>query len=326
MKRSIIVTLVATNAISLAACGSDSGSEASDEKPDHPAVKAGQCVGAELADGASTAPDPTTVVDCTKPHLQEIAAAEEVPKEYLAKGSESAQLERRTELGAADKPTTLATKFQDWALSMCRPAVAEMAGLDKVTVAGKPATDVMLPPGSAVPATTLSQPAAWTDGSAQVVCSIRYTAAADGTSDTARPVTSTDSKPLISRLLTADYPAELRHCGAYEAVGAGHAEFEAVACDKAHQDEFVLSLDARDHVDPSQRAAVEKDGGVDFELHEGLFDACTDAAESIGIDPKDFHVAALFDLDVPPGQPIHVKCWIANKDSKKSLPAGSVFP
>ena len=163
--------------LAMAACSSGDDPK-SDPKPAALRLpEPGQCIAKETKDLDSVAPDYSSVVDCTKPHVYEIVDVLKVPKKFLATGSREKRLERRTELAKSAAAGPLAKDFHAYADRGCLGSVLVATGLEEVRAGEKWPINAGVRPAlvGATTLTSVSPGAQWAAGKAAIICSFRYT-------------------------------------------------------------------------------------------------------------------------------------------------------
>lgn len=178
--------------------------------------EAGQCVAKEVADGQDVAPDFTSVVPCTEPHVYEVIGVRPVPGRFVDSSSEAASLARRTELARVDaQAPRRARTFQRVMWPGCDQAYRVATGVDRFTVAGKDAQRLKVDPlgRNVSPWLNLAPAEIWRQ-QPLAVCSVRYAGqppkgAAWGP---VRPVTSPDARQVVSTWMAPRFPQPFRLC------------------------------------------------------------------------------------------------------------------
>lgn len=206
--------------------------------------KAGQCIGEEIKDVDDLAPDFNDVVPCTKPHIYEVVDVVAVPKQFLKGKTEADRRANRKELATVKDESALKTKFEQFASDRCGPATLKAAGLSKIRIAGKTASEAGadLVMGGALNWLNVSPAANWIDGDAKLVCSIRYTKHITTTDDVdPLPVRSKSELPAYADFLTKDFPLDRRQCVTYD----DKEKRALLPCDQEHYGEMFFSFDAR---------------------------------------------------------------------------------
>jgi len=220
----------------------EKGTPAADHKVLTP--KAGQCISKEIKDLDDLAPDFTTVVDCTEPHVYEVVDVIDVPKRFLEGKTKAERRANRTELATVAGESVLKAKFERFAWDGCRPATLEAVGLSKLQIAGKPASEsgAYLLMGGALNWLNLTPGGNWIDGDTKLVCSIRFTEHIITTQAVGpKPVRAASKEPAYTDFLTADFPVGRRQCMTYDDKGRR----SLLACDKPHYGEMFFSFDAQ---------------------------------------------------------------------------------
>jgi hypothetical protein len=245
MRRIASSALAVLLVVAVAACGGaapKSGPQAAAAAPK--ALQAGQCVAGEMADGKDVVPDPKTVVPCTKPHVYEIVAVVDVPKQFLVGETDAEKLARRSAFADVDDdaPSSIRAKMSEATFSKCAAPFRKATGMAGLKVNGKSAADVSLYPSLKDVSEwyTVSSPEQWVAGITQAVCSYRFAAEKPGLKGNPPPtlVSSRSARPVISSYLHQDYPASLRWCFV---AGGGHE----MSCAKRHGMELLWSMDMK---------------------------------------------------------------------------------
>lgn len=186
-----------------------------------PAVHAGECLAKEIPDGDDVAPDLTSAIDCTKPHVYEVSDV----------------------LGSTTDGSQLADEFQSYAASECESSILKRAGTNRIKDAGKPLKEVnaglVMSGGSTW--VNLTPAAGWADKQ-EFICAVRYTEHQTGGGDLApRPVKAKSDHPAFHDFLTEDFPADRRLCITYD----GQERYSLEPCgDGQHYGEIFFGYDA----------------------------------------------------------------------------------
>lgn len=206
--------------------------------------RAGDCFAKEVPDGDDVAPDFTSAVDCTKPHVYEVSDVFAVPERYLRGDSRKQKLANRKVLGSTTKGSQLADEFQSYAASECESSILKRAGINRIKVAGKPLKEVnaglVMSGGSTW--INLAPVPNWTDGEQEFICTVRYTEHQTGGGDLApRPVKAKSDHPAFHDFLTKDFPADRRLCVTYDS----QERYSLEPCgDGQHYGEIFFGYDA----------------------------------------------------------------------------------
>ena len=234
-----VVVAVCLLAVGCTKTGTPTPSELKSATP-----KVGQCIGKEIKDLDDLAPDFNDVVDCTKPHVYEVVDVIDVPKKFRKGSTKAERQANRTELATVESTSALKAKFEQFASDRCGPGTFKAAGMSKLSIAGKSASesDADLVMGGALNWLNISPTANWIDGDAKLVCSIRFTKHIITTNDVdPLPVESKTERPVYKDFLTKDFPLDRRQCVTYD----GKGERSYIPCDEEHFGEMFFSFDAR---------------------------------------------------------------------------------
>lgn len=311
MRRAVLPTTLVTIALVLAGCSGGSSDSTDDTKPALPQPEARQCVAEEMPDENDTAPDFSTIVPCTEPHIFEIIAVTPVPKKFQSGRTKAEKLARRAELATVgDKKPKVAEQLQEVVGPICGTAISAAAGLGQVDIAGKPAAEVGLriPRSGASTWLSISPPDLWSAGKTYSICSIRY--AAKVGSDQAKPVRSPDSAQLITRMLdqSRDFPLSLFDC----ATGKG----KAISCTKPHGAERFVTYDAKLAFGKGFARGTDVNALPTAEAKK-IIEGCKDVMRGMDgegiVDRHDVYATASKSIDTD-GPTLPVECVIAPLD------------
>lgn len=238
-------TVIVVSAILiLAACGSTTSSKTAGTSTAGPvAVHTGDCFAKEIPDMGDVAPDFTTAVACTKPHIYEISNVINVPQKFLRGSTKKAKLANRKVLGSIDSNNKLAEDLGTFAFDECRDSIFKLAGVKHIRIAGKSLKQVgaQLTMGGAEGWLNLSPAKAWTSGQRQVICSVRYTKHIETAGDIGPdPISAASDHPAFYDFLTPEFPTIRRQCVTYDTEDRYNRE----PCTKHHYGEIFFSYDA----------------------------------------------------------------------------------
>jgi hypothetical protein len=266
--------------ITLAGCGGGS------EKPQAGEIKAGDCIGKDVADENDRAPDLDSVVACSEPHVYEILDVVDLPKEALTGTTDKEKLANRKDLAtlsSSDETSAQNDAYVEFAWEACGAALLKTTGYDQLSVDGVDAADALLYPalGQKIhsPWLNLTPKDRWLDDQPQVICSARFVKADGYDSEGGGPVqpfSSKNDKPLLSAFGTSDYPIELRDCSIF----IKEDESKSVGCDKQHYGETLFLFDAESVFDEKFVKGIDPDKPTDQELDE-LDRVCAEAFPSL---------------------------------------------
>jgi len=250
-----------------------------------PVIKAGTCIAEDVADANDRAPELSSVVDCSQPHVYEVLAVIDLPAAALAGETQQEKLANRTDLATVDqkKPSSRKRAFTSFTDRRCAIALQEFAGYDAVELGSTDARAAMVVPvlaGSVtVPWVNVSPKEQWLNDERQAICSARFSAAQKPGSTAAAPaksVSSTDSKPIIAKASTPHLPVSLRQCTSYDAKGTR----TLTSCDRRHYSEILFNFSAKAVMGQEFVDAVDPDSLTDEQYAE-LDKICAPALASV---------------------------------------------
>jgi hypothetical protein len=237
--RKTIMAVVAAGAV-LSGC---SGSAEEKAEPEVVQAKEGQCVAKEVDDGIDPAPDFTTVVPCTEPHVYGVVGVVPIPEKYLEGTTDKEKLAQRAVLakpGEVEPGSTRAEMMKD-VFPTCEPKFSAQLGFDDLSVRDKSAAEAGLRPyfgaGYWYNVTSKEQ---WLDGQTAVLCTIRLYDLPKGEEEASLlPTAGPDDAPLLTHYFDESFPLDLRRC-----IDADSRKLFA-PCDGPHWDEMLYSIDMR---------------------------------------------------------------------------------
>jgi len=272
MKKSAAVLLV----VGLVLAGCNSGK---DQTPQTRSIQAGDCVAREASDTGDKAPDLKSVVDCSKPHIYEINAVIELPATALTGSTVKAKLANRTDLAAPSvkgEDSAERLSYLKFSEEACENAMRKATGFDALAIGGKASSVArIMPPlrGAEAVWRNLSPKADWATGKRQLVCSSRFSQARKSSESVGPgPVSSADGNPVMSTLLSTDFPVERRQCVAFDK----DDKRSLAACGEQHYGEILFSFDAKAVIGSDFVNAVNRESPSD-EQYAALDRACGNA-------------------------------------------------
>ena len=270
----------------LTACGGDT-SEPKDSALD---LRAGTCIAKDVEDEGDAAPDLSSVMDCTAPHVYEILDVSDLPDEALTGTSDKEKLANRAELARVDAESSARLDaYYAVAGPTCQQATTKAAGYNDISMNGVSAVDAELYPmfGGRVSLAwvNLTPESLWLDGKRQMICSVRYVeAAADPLTDPqAEPVTSPRDVPLISMASSRSFPVELRACTNFD---RKTRITEPVGCDQQHGSEGMFEFGAVAVFGEKLISGIDPEHPTDAQMAP-LDRACTEALADVMADGFD---------------------------------------
>jgi hypothetical protein len=288
-----------------------------------PEINAGDCIAKDVADADDRAPDLTSVVDCSKPHVYEIIDLVDIPKNALSGKTDKEKLANRMDLATVEdkgKPSTEKVAFSAWVETGCDTAWAESNGYDDITVNGVSATDArVLPavgPSINLPWFNVMSKEQWLAGNRQLICSARFVGPGEGSMEEAgpvKPLSSTNDKPLLSVLGSPSFPAGLRSCNYFQ------------ACDQQHHTETLFLFDAQSALDEKFVEGIDAKKQTDKQLKE-LDRVCAEALPTLMSDNYDKSKIKSEAFVGVPWEDYYknVGCGIVPTDSQKDFGPGAM--
>ncbi|MGH3473521.1 MAG: hypothetical protein ACRDOT_01260 [Aeromicrobium sp.] len=304
--------------VALAGCGGT-------DEPNVREIKAGDCIAKDIADEDDRAPDFDTVVDCSKPHVYEILAVIDIPKDGLAGKSEKERLANRDDLASLEFSENLSAEkraFIGWAETACDAAWTESTGMGDITLNGVSAEDARVLPavGPAInlPWFNVASKKQWLAGNRQLICSARFVEPGTGTMEEAppvKPISSTNDEALIAAFGAPTFPAALRSCD-----GADH-------CDQQHHSETLFLFDAQAAMDENFVSEVNPKKPTDQQLDE-LARVCAESLPALlseDYDKSTITSEAFIGMPWEQDYYMNVGCEIVPSDSSKDFGPGSLI-
>jgi len=249
----------------LAGCGG------SDEKSNPTAadIKAGDCIADEISDEGDKAPDLSSVVACSEPHVYEVLDVVDLPKDALTGPSREERIANRKDLATADLEETSEDELSEQAVALgeflgegaCDSGLLDIAGYADIEVDGVSARKAGLNPLFStiqVERSNVMPEAQWLAGKRQVICSARFVEPNDDFEDqfssdrVLKPVSSKNAQPVLANAGTASFPAAWRQCTAFK---KGQDVSSPVGCDKQHYTETLFAFNAQDII---KRAVLDR--------------------------------------------------------------------
>ncbi len=274
----------------LTACGGGDSNEASASD-----VKAGTCIAKEVDDEDDTAPDLSSVVTCSEPHVYEILDVVGVPDDALSGNTDKEMLANRKDLATlanqGEEQSDENAAFFEFAGPRCDQALRRHAGYDDITVKGKSAEEITLSPVLGAEVYTrwvnLMPEAQWLKGKRQFICSVRYVEESDDEEPPAGPVASPNEKMLIGRASSPSFPINLRECSDVDS--EKNDAVTRVGCDQSHTSEGLFIFDGDVAFGEKMMAPINKANDPTDEQMAPLDRACTDSLAAVmaeGYDKK----------------------------------------
>lgn len=269
------VPLLALLLVLTGCSGSDgpggSGEEAGPKAPVLSVPAIGQCVAKEIADGNDVAPDFTTVVPCTEPHVYEVIGVRAIPPRFLDRTTPQAGLARRTELATVGpRATRRSMNFQRVLWPSCDQALRVATGVDRFTFRGKDAKALRVNPvlRNAGPWLNLAPAKHWAKHPV-VVCSVRYAGPTPkgAVRAPARPVESATKQLAIRSWMTPAFPLPFRMCASAKS-GA------RVPCVGRHGAEYLVTADFKAAYGPDFLRGVMNLSALPEQLYGQVLDVC----------------------------------------------------
>ena len=242
--RRLLIALVGL-ALALAACESSTG-------PTDPApqIKPGVCVADEAMDQGDPVPDLSSIVDCNRPHVYEVYAIIDLPREALT-GSSTRQdrIENRNDLALPselpdDSPQREA--FEEFAERECATSLQDVTGFVELKLGDATAEEARVVPalrGINTPWYTVMPEKEWLEGRQQVVCSARFEES--GSTEPGRtpvaPKVSANGRMLLTKVGGAVLPSDFRPCRVYD---EKRRAVSASSCAVPHVDEALFYFEA----------------------------------------------------------------------------------
>lgn len=282
------------------------------------------CIAKEISDNGDKAPDLSSHVPCTTPHIFEILDIADVPESSLNGRTRAERLANRSDLAGTAGETFRSATYNAVAGDACERALRHVTGYDKLTVGGVDAETAELIPelnGADAPWFTLMPEDRWVAGQTQFICSARFRVP-DGTStlpiDPAKPLASTDGQPVISKIRSSAFPLSLRVCAP---LGISFA----TSCAEKHQVEGLVDYNVATVFPPSFIKSV-KPGHLTARQQKRFDHACDELLPKLL--GKNYDASTMRARGVPLDEwkdPVKMaNCEVVSSDDGKDLPPGSL--
>ncbi|MFT4187549.1 MAG: hypothetical protein QM621_03115 [Aeromicrobium sp.] len=327
VRRLLTVTVTATLALAMTACGGDAGTKpratptgvVSDLMP-------GACLEAQ---GDATVLGDTeiteeAIVDCGRPHIYEVLAVQDVPGQYIAGTTateDDQELLRAALEGERAEPTQIT--FASFARAYCDIALQGALGLDSDTeLDGADLRSLQFAPLARTQAPYAAIPAeGWTEQPV-LACVNRFTeASSTPAEEPVEPVTGSQT----ALWLTQDFPVADRLCLMFDAAGRP----ADAPCASTHDGEYLAAFDATAVLDEEELAASDSGSPLTDEVQEKLDAVCEDALALLMDSEEQEAVVGRAVRDAEGwgagGLANMARCYATPEDSAMALPAGSVI-
>ncbi len=288
-------------------------------------VQAGTCIAKEVDDEDDTAPDLSSVVDCSEPHIYEVLDVVDLPDDALAGKTDKEKLANRKDLATLEneneEQSDQNAAYFEFALPRCEQALRKHTGYDDITVEGKSAEEIALLPvlGAEVytPWLNLMPKTQWLEGKRQFICSVRYVEDSEEEEPPTEPVSSPDGKMLIASASSPSFPIELRGCSNVDS--KKDDAVTSVGCEESHTSEGLFIFDGDVVFGEKMMAPITKAKNPTDEQMAPLDRACTDSLAAVmaeGYDKKKVAGQA-YTVEFEEGY-FMVQCDLAAVDIKKN--------
>ena len=229
-----------------------------------PQIRPGVCVTDETKDQGNLVPDLTSIVDCSEPHVYEVFAIHDLPREALT-GSSTRQdrLDNRDDLALPSElrdDSEERQAYEEFAERKCTTSLQQATGFDELKLGEATAEEAGVVPTlrGVDPARYSVMPEKeWLEGRQQVVCSARFEEA-ESTEPGHTPVDSKVSANfhmLITKVGGKVLPLEFRQCRAYD---EKRREVSLSSCAEPHVDEALFYFEADGVYDRKVISGIEK--------------------------------------------------------------------
>lgn len=252
--------LIALAGLAIAATGCEADGPADQARE----IKPGVCVASETRDQGDLVPDLSSIVACSSPHVYEVYAIHDLPREALtASSTRQDRIDNRDDLALPSElpdDSTERQAFEEFAERECATSLQIVTGFDELKLG-----DITAEQAQVVPALrgvntswyTVMPEKEWLEGRQQVVCSARFEeseSAEPGRSRADRKV-SADDRLLLIKVGGAVLPLEFRQCRAYD---ENRREVSASSCAEPHVDEALFYFEADGVFDKKIISSIEK--------------------------------------------------------------------
>jgi hypothetical protein len=227
-------------------------------------IEPGVCVAAETQDQGNLVPDFSSIVDCSSPHVYEVFAVHDLPRETLTSSSTRRdRIDNRNDLAL---PTELRDDseerqaYEEFAERECTTSLQRTTGFDELRLGETTAEEAGVVPalrGVDPSRYSVMPEKEWLQGRQQVVCSARLEEA-ESTETGRTPVDSKVSanyRMLITKVGGKVLPLEFRPCRAYD---EKRREVSDSSCAQPHVDEALFYFEADGVFDKKFIAGIEK--------------------------------------------------------------------
>lgn len=291
-----------------------------------PIPKVGECFAKEIPDLDDFAPDLSSRVHCTKPHIYEVTAVVDVPQRFLEAKTPKELVAQRNDFATVANNDELRMKLVEFAWKECWAADAKATGLSKLEFNGKSAREarVQLFLRDAPGWLNMMDAGNWAEGNTKFLCMIRYSKHRDD-GDFVEPeaIRSTSAAPSIQAFLTKDFPLERRQCLTREVNGGLIPE----SCDAQHFGEMFFAFDAKAAFGTKFVESVGPKAPTEKWLTK-LNQPCIDALPTILGEGYDKDLTAVADpgpngwID---GEFFPAHCIVVARDKGLDLPGGTLI-
>lgn len=261
------------------------GCQADRPAADRAEIEPGVCVADETQDQGNLVPDFTSIVDCSSPHVYEVFAIHDLPRETLIPSStRQARIDNRDDLA---RPSELRDDseerqaYEEFAERTCTTSLQQATGFDELKLG-----EITAEEAGVVPALRGVDPSRysvmpekeWLEGRQQVVCSARFEEA-ESTEPGHTPVDSKVSANfhmLIAKVGGKVLPLEFRQCRAYD---EKRRDVSESSCAQPHVDEALFHFEADGVFDQKFISSIEKRPTP--KKFDRFDETCTDALPQI---------------------------------------------
>jgi hypothetical protein len=220
------------------------------EDPSRIELKPGVCVAKEVRDQGNPAPDLSSIVECSSPHIYEVYDIIDLPRAALTGTTRQERKDNRDDLALPSELSQDSEQrevYEEFAPKACGTSLQRVTGYDDVELKGIKAADAQILPalrGVAVRRFTVMPETEWfNNGRRQVVCSAQFVDI--GFTGSGQPPAKATSSPTASSIISAarssSFPVGLRQCRAYD---AKREKASPSACSKPHAAEMLFYFEA----------------------------------------------------------------------------------
>ncbi len=234
-------------------------------------IKAGTCIAKEIPDEDDKAPDLSSVVDCSEPHVYEIVDVVDLPKQALTGETRDERLANRKDLATSDldEGDEVSPEYEALdefiAQGACNAGLLDRTGYTNIEVNGVNARDARLNPLFStiqVGRSNVMPEDEWLEGDRRLICSVRFVEPLKdydtqfSTKRALKPVSSKNNEPVLASAGTAAFPAAWRECTAF---AKGEEFGKPSGCDRQHYSETLFAFDAQKVMERALLKSVDED-------------------------------------------------------------------